>query len=411
MNAEATTKKPSFLENWKSSGPAWMAAGLNIGGATVTNSVLMAAATGFVLGWVFVIATFAIYVVTYVCVELTMVTGKNPIRLIREEISPLAGWAVGLAILLVNLVFHTMQVVLGGLVLNTLLPVNQTFWGFAIVILTALFALIPSKAATVVAQQMLKWMVYLLSGSFLLTMFLVDIDWAGFFKGIFFFTIPTTKQSVLLFTAVLGSALAINVPAIQAFATKSSGWGKERLPLFRFETLLTNCFLLFVQLAVLIVVASTLFKANMQPKNAIQAALALAPLAGKFSTILFCVGLFGAIFSTMIAQTGVAAFTLSDTLGWDPEPGSKRFKLIQAGLLAIAFSVPLFGWNPFSFVTWGAAFNATFMPIGIAAWWYLINSKKVVGEYKAGTVFNIGLLVVFLIALVAAIRFWYVTLG
>jgi len=411
MNTDAVTKKPSFLENWKSSGPAWMAAGLNIGGATVTNSVLMAAATGFVLGWIFAIATFAIYLTTFVCVELTMVTGKNPIRLIREEINPLAGWAVGLAILLVNLVFHTIQVVLGGLVLNTLFPVSQTFWGFGIVILTALFALIPSKGSTVVVQQMLKWMVYILSGSFLLTIFYVDIDWIGFFKGIFFFSIPTTKQSVLLFTAVLGSALAINVPAIQAFATKSSGWGKERLPLFRFETLLTNCFLLFVQLCVLIVVASTLFKAGMQPKNAIQAALALAPLAGKFSTILFCVGLFGAIFSTMVAQTGVAAYTLSDTLGWDPEPGSKRFKLIQGGLLAIAFSVPLFGWNPFSYVAWGAAFNATFMPIGIAAWWYLINSKKVVGEYKASTIFNAGLVIVFLIALVAAIRFWYITLS
>jgi Mn2+/Fe2+ NRAMP family transporter len=70
MNNETVSKKPSFLEKWKSSGPAWMAAGLNIGGATVTNSVLMAAATGFVLGWVFVIATFAIYLTTYVCVEL-----------------------------------------------------------------------------------------------------------------------------------------------------------------------------------------------------------------------------------------------------------------------------------------------------------------------------------------------------
>jgi manganese transport protein len=342
---------------------------------------------------------------------LTLVTGRNPIRLIREEISPLAGWAVGLAILLVNLVFHTIQVVLGGLVLNTLFPISQTFWGFGMVILAALFALIPAKGATVIAQQMLKWMVYILSLSFLLTMFFIDIDWAGFFKGLFFFSIPTTKQSVLLFTAVLGSALAINVPTIQAFATKSNNWGSERLPLFRFETLLTNCFLLFVQMAVLIVVASTLFKEGIQPKNAIQAALALAPLAGKFSTVLFCVGLFGAILSTMVAQTGVAAYTLSDTLGWDPEPGSKRFRLIQAGLLAIALSVPLFGWNPFSYVAWGSAFNATFMPIGIGAWWFLINSKRVVGEYKASPIFNAGLAIAFLIALVAAIRFWYVTLG
>lgn len=35
----------SFIEKIKSTGPAWMSAGLNVGGATVTNSVILAAAT------------------------------------------------------------------------------------------------------------------------------------------------------------------------------------------------------------------------------------------------------------------------------------------------------------------------------------------------------------------------------
>lgn len=411
MNTQiVTSNKPTFTELWKASGPAWMAAGLNIGGATVTNSVLLAAATGFQFGWVFPIATFAIFMATFVCVKLTMITGKNPIALIREEISPLAAWAVGLAILLVNLVFHSIQIGLGGLVLNTLFPVNTTFWGIGIVIMTGVLALGPSKRAAEISQKMLKWMVYVLSASFILTFFFVDVDWSGFFKGVFLFQLPTTKSDVLLFTAVLGSALAINVPAIQAFATKSNGWGAQRLPYFKFETIMTNIFLIIVQFGVLIVVASTLFKSGINPANAVQAALALEPMAGKFSTVLFCLGLFGAVLSTMVGQTIVMGYTLSDTLGWKPEPGSKGFKIIQTLLLLVALSVPLFGWNPFVWVAWGSAFNATFMPIGIGAWWYLIN-RKVGKEHKASTWFNIGLAIAFLIALIAAIRFWYVTLG
>ena len=119
--------KPRFMEMWKSSGPAWMAAGLNIGGGTVTNSVLLAAATGFKYGWVFTFATFAIFMCTMACVKLTVVTGKNPITLMREDINPVVSWLVGSAIVIVNLVFATLQVVLGGLVLNTLFPaVSQT---------------------------------------------------------------------------------------------------------------------------------------------------------------------------------------------------------------------------------------------------------------------------------------------
>jgi len=49
--------------------------------------------------------------------------------------------------------------------------------------------------------------------------------------------------------------------------------------------------------------------------------------------------------------------------------------------------------------------------MGIAAWWYLMNKIEVVGEYRAGTWFNIGLGITFLISLAAAVRFWYVTLS
>ncbi|MGB9867656.1 MAG: NRAMP family divalent metal transporter [Bacillota bacterium] len=388
-----------------------MAAGLNIGGATVTNSVSLAAATGFDYGWVFLFATFAIYVATLACVKLSLVTEKNPIKLIRDHIHPVAGYAVGISILLVNLVFHTIQVVLGGMVLNTLIPVNQGFWQVGVIVMAALFALVPAKAATDIIAKTLQWMVYILSASFLLSLFVVPVNWGGFFRGILPLTLPTSKQSVLLFTAVLGSALAINVPTIQAFASRSKGWNKNQLQLFGFETAVTNIFLLFVQLAVLVVVASTLFPARIVPKNAVEAALALKPLAGGFSTVLFCIGLFGAVLSTMVAQTAVAAYTFLDTVGWDPQPGSARFKIVQACLLLVALCVPLFGLNPFTWTAWGGAFNSTFMPIGIAAWWALLNRRELMGEHKADTRMNIAMAVTFAIALAGAVRFWYVTLS
>ncbi|MDT8903463.1 NRAMP family divalent metal transporter [Anaeroselena agilis] len=402
----------SYLEMWKTSGPAWMAAGLNIGGGTVTNSVLLAAATGFKFGWVFIFATFAIFMCTMACVQLTVVTGKNPITVMREHISPAVGWLVGSAIVIVNLVFATLQVVLGGLVLHTLFPMlSQTVWGITSVVIAAFIALVPGKAAMDVVQNMLKWMVYALTASFLVTLVFVDVDWSGFFSGLFLIELPTSKNAVLLFTAVLGSALAINVPTIQAFATRTSGWGPSRLANFRFETVMTNIFLFLVQLGVLIVVASTLFKAGITPKTAVQAATALEPLAGKFSTVLFCLGLFGAVLSTMVAESAVHAYTVSDIIGRKPEPGTKFFKILQTSLFVLMLTVPLFGWNPFSWVAWGAAFNSTFMPLGIAAWWYLMNKQEVVGKYRAGTWYNIGLGITFLIALAAAVRFWYVTLS
>src|SRR5699024_6943422 len=122
MNNKKRFEDMNFLEKLKATGPAWMSAGLNIGGATVTNSVILAAATGYLYGWVFAFAVLASYFAIFACVRLTIVTDENPIALIRERISPTFAWIVALAVLISNLIFFAIQISLLGDVLTTLVP-------------------------------------------------------------------------------------------------------------------------------------------------------------------------------------------------------------------------------------------------------------------------------------------------
>src|SRR5918993_3531937 len=73
---------------FKESGPAWLAGGLNIGGASVTNAVILAAATGFIFGWVIIPAVLAIWAAGYACVKISVVAGRNPIAVMREQVHP-----------------------------------------------------------------------------------------------------------------------------------------------------------------------------------------------------------------------------------------------------------------------------------------------------------------------------------
>lgn len=396
-------------EKLKASGPAWMAAGLNIGGATVTNSVILAAATGYLYGWVFAIATLSAFFATYSCVRLTIVSNQNPIALIKKEINPTFGWIVGIAVLLSNIIFFTIQVSLLGDIVNTLLPgITFKIWMIVAIVAAAILILIPGKSANEMLQKIIKWMVYLLTVSYIISLFVIDVDWIQFYKGITGFTLPTNKTEVLLFTSVLGSAMAINVPFLQAYATKSSKYGIEKLGLFKFETIITNIFLLFVQLAVLIVVTTTLYASQITPKSAIDAAVALEPIAGKLSTILFSLGMLGAALSTMIANTSIQAYIMTDLLDWETNPGTKRFKTIQLIMLIIALSIPVLGWNAYSVASWGGAFNSLFMPIGILAWLILNNKKELIGNYRPSMLINLGIGLSLTIGTLSALRFIYV---
>jgi manganese transport protein len=400
------------LSRWgyyfKESGPAWLAGGLNIGGASVTNAVILAAATGFVVGWVIIPAVVAIWIATYACVKISVISGRNPVAVMVEQVHPVVGWANGVAILLVNLVFHTVQVVLGAAALQVLFPgLGVRAYGIAFVFAVALMAMLPSRSR--VLERVLQFFLYLLALAYLVALFIVPIDWGGVGQ-MFTFTMPTDQNSVLLFTAVLGSALAINVPTIQGYGSVARGWTRERLPLVRFETGMINVLLMFTSFAVVIVVGSTLYAQGIQATSAATAAESLRPVTGDFSAYLFAFGLLGAVLTTAAVQTAVAGYVITDLAKWSPSISSGRFKAIQAVVLAVGLSIPFFGWNPFTWVSWGAAFNSTFMPIGIATWWYLINKKSLMGEDKAGPWLNAGLALSLAIAIAAAVRFWYVTL-
>src|SRR5699024_7591670 len=225
----------------------------------------------------------------------TIVTDENPVALIRDKINPAFAWIVALAVLISNLIFFTIQISLLGDVLNTIIPSLSFRIGMILsLVLAAIIISIPGESANAAIQTSIQWMIYMLAASYVISLFIIDIDWGEFFRGISSFSLPTDKSEVLLFTSILGSALPINAPFMQAYATKSSDYDSEDLSLFKFETLITNLFLLFVQVAVLIVVASTLYVRGLEPTSAIEAGEALEPFAGRLSTILFSLGIFGA---------------------------------------------------------------------------------------------------------------------
>src|SRR5699024_9584329 len=168
----------NFFEKLKSTGPAWMSAGLNIGGATVTNSVILAAATGYLYGWVFAFAVLASYFAIFACVRLTIVTDENPVALIRDKINPAFAWVVALAVLISNLIFFTIQISLLGDVLNTIIPSLSFRIGMILsLVLAAIIISIPGESANAAIQTSIQWMIYMLAASYVISLFIIDIDW------------------------------------------------------------------------------------------------------------------------------------------------------------------------------------------------------------------------------------------
>jgi Mn2+/Fe2+ NRAMP family transporter len=140
--------------------------------------------------------------------------------------------------------------------------------------------------------------------------------------------------------------------------------------------------------------AATLFKAGIRVETAADAALALKPLAGRYCAALFAFGLLNAsLFAASILPLSTA-FIICEGMGWE-NGVNKRFSeapqfyglytlLVFAGAGIILLPrIPLFRVMLVSQVV-----NGLVLPVVLIFMLILINSRKLMGTYKNGKVFN-----------------------
>jgi manganese transport protein len=398
-----------FKHYSKQMGPAWMAIALNIGGATVAAAVVVGSASGYKFLWALVPEVFTIWMACVLCTKLTLATGEGTISTVRKYLGEGAAWLSGISIFVVNAIFHAVNFLLAGMALEALFGVDQKVGSIVGLAFILLIVFNPAKGDRhiKVIETIIRLSIWGLFIAFVLVLFMVPIDWAQLFKGIFIPSLPSSSQEMAIFAGLLGAAIAVNVPVMAAYAIKERKWGKQRNGLSLFELIFTNIMLLLVQLVVIVATASTLFSEGTVVTSAVEAAQAFEPFAGKFAVYLFSIGLLAAVFTTLISQVLLSGYLITDTMKWKVDTKSVKFKLSQLFVSIFGVTAPLFGWNAFKAVIYGGAVNLTFMPIGIILWWIIANKSDVMKDLKLNKMSNIGVAVSLALVLMATIRFWF----
>jgi len=388
-------------------GPAWLAIALNIGGATVTASVVLGSKSGFKFLWAIIPEVFAIWIICIVFVRLTLATNDGPISAVRRHLGAEAAWVTAVSVFVVNTVFHAVQYMLIGITMKTIFGVDQRVGALTglVFVLAIVFNPAKGKAYIKTIETTLRILVWALLLSFLVILFLVEIDWAAFLQG-FIPGLPVDADEAITFVGVLGAAIAINVPVLAAYGAKQRQWSQAYRHLSLFELTYTNIILVLVQFIIITAVASTLFKTGQVVTAPVTAAKALEPFAGGASVYLFSFGLLGAVFTTIVSQVLISGFVITDTLKWDVNAASLRFKFAELMVTLFGVTAPLFGWNAFKAVVYGSAFNLSFAPVIVVLWLVMVKRQTVMGDLRASTTMNIALILAVLIALSATLNFW-----
>lgn len=370
-------------------GPGIITSNVDNDAGGITTYSLAGAEFGLKLIWSLIPIMIALIVIQEMCARMGVVTGKGLSDLIREKFGAKITFYVMIGVFLTNM----------GNVLSEFAGVAAGMEVFGV----NKFISVPASAFLVwwmvvkgtyksVEKAFLVACVFYVS--YIVTGGIVKPDWGNVFEQ---FTHPQLSLQPSEMTMLIGVVGTTIAPWMQFYLQASiveKGIKIADYKFARFDVVMGGVVVQVVAFFIILVCAETLFKHGVRIETAKDAALSLAPLAGKYCTYLFAFGLVNAsLFAASILPLSTA-YLICEGLGW--EAGIDK-KFVEAPQFYGFYSIIIFlgagiilypNFPLIPIMYFSQVLNGMVLPFILIFMLLLINDKKIMANHTNGPVFN-----------------------
>ena len=384
----------------------------NDAGGIYTYS-LAGARYGYDLLWILLPVTVALVVVQEMCSRRGTVTGKGLADLIREHFGLRVTALVMLAVLVTN--FGNAVAEFAGLASSleifgvsryVSVPLGAAFVWWLVV-----FGNYKSvEKAFLVACAL--YLAYPISG------LLAKPDWEAAARGLVVPTVPFDLAGISMLVGIVGTTIA---PWMQFYLQSSVVEKEVRISDYRkswLDVVLGSLFAVLVAGFIVVACAATLHAAGVTSLGSgAEAAQALAPLAGRYASILFALGLANAsLFAASILPLATA-YSVCEGLGLEAGVNRKfgeapEFYWLYTLIIAASAGAILIPGVPLlRIILVSQVMNGVLLPFVLVFMLILVNKRSVMGTHTNGAVYNViawgtGIVLVALTLVMIATSLW-----
>ncbi|MDD2785551.1 MAG: Nramp family divalent metal transporter [Patescibacteria group bacterium] len=272
--------------------------------------------------------------------------------------------------------------------------------------------------------KVLKWFTLALF-SYLITMIIVTSDWQSLLAGAIIPHIRLDRDFFLMLTAVLGTTISpylfiwqSNEEVEEEIADGKTtigqrvGASKREIKDMRQDTFIGMGFSQLIMFCIIATAANTFFKHGLLDiQSSAQAAQALTPLAGRFASLIFSIGIIGTGLLAVPVLSASASYALSEAFGWK-DGLYKKFKQAHGfyGVITISTLIGLLinfvGINPIKALIWAAVLNGLVTPPIVFIIMRIANDKKVMGKWINGKLSNTLGIITLIVTITSAVLFF-----
>ena len=373
----------------------------DVGG--ITTYSLAGAQFGYELLWILIPVTIALIVVQEMCARMGAVTGKGLADLIRENFGVrVTFWVLLLFVLgdLGNTASEFAGIASAAPIFQTYVPILSKF---VLVPLAAIFvATVVTRGNYRVVEKVFFafCIVYL---AYVASAIIVRPPWHEVLASMVFPHVTFSHAYALMAVAIIGTTISPWMQFYIQAAVVEKGIRAENYGLSRIDVVSGAIFTDIIAFFIIVASAATIYMHNLHAgphgqiviNDAGDVASALVPIAGKFASLLFALGLLNAaVFTASILPLSTAYYVceafgfhagVENRLGEAPIFYGLYFAQIAIGaVLVILPGAPLLG-----IIFYSQVLNGVLLPIVLVLMLILINRPRLMGRHTNGLVFNV----------------------
>jgi NRAMP (natural resistance-associated macrophage protein)-like metal ion transporter len=372
-------------------GPGLITANIDNDAGGIATYSLVGSSTGYRLLWVLFPITVALIMVQEMSARMGIVSGKGLADLIREKF--------GLKVTFYTLIFliladlgNTMAEFAGIAAASEIFGISK----YISVPLCSLFVwlLITKGDYKIVERVFLAgcsiYLSYIVSG------FLIDPDWGMISTSIIVPNLSEiTYTDLPLIVGLIGTTITPWMQFYIQSAVVEKGIDIKHLWHSKVDVIVGCIFMFLVTLFIIICCAATIHKSGITISSAKDAALALEPLAGKYSSILFGIGLFNASLFAAALLPLATSYYVCEGLGWESgvdktfKEAPKFFTIFTLLIFFGATIILIPDINLFKILIWSQVINGVLIPIILLYIVKLCNDPDIMGDYTNTPSYNI----------------------
>jgi Mn2+/Fe2+ NRAMP family transporter len=372
-------------------GPGFITANVDNDPGGILTYSQAGAKFGYSLLWTLIPTTVALIVVQEMAARMGAVTGKGLSDLIREEFGLRATFFTMVVLSLAdfgNIVSEFAGLASGAAIFGVIKYVAVPLGAVAVWMLIVRGRYKPVERILIVFS--LIYFAYPVSA------FMAKPDWHLALKNSF---IPTSWSNDPSYLAMVVGLIGTTITPWMQFYLQASvverGVDKKHYPLCRLDVIIGCIVTDVVAYFIVVACAATIYHSkNPEITDVGQAALALAPFAGKFAAMLFAIGLINASLLSAAVLPLATAYNICEGLGF--ESGlDKRFSeapifyWLYTLLIGGAAGIVLIPHLPLlQIILWSQVANGVLLPFVLIYMLMLVNRPRLMGEYRNSVVQN-----------------------